>query len=248
MTKRRVLWLVAVIGVSAGLAVLIPGSPVYLPKLYSSNHQYDGHSLHYWIEALDDPDVQLRTQAIHTLGAHGAEAGEATPALAAILLGDTNREVRIEAALALSKMSPASRPAVPALGQALQDPELLVRLYATLALFHLRGEARPAVPALIQALGDERNQEIVGRFGFSIREKMAETLGRASAGSAEAVPVLMEILEGDGTEALRRSAARALGDVGAEARPATPQLRKLLTSSSTPMREDAAEALQKIEG
>src|SRR5262249_36564614 len=156
------------------------------------------------------------------------EVGEAAPALAEIMLRDRNREVRIEAALALSKMSPASRPAVPALGQALQDPEPLVRMYATLALFRLRGEARPAVPALIQALGDERNQERLAQSGYTIRELMIGALGRASAGSAEAVPVLTEILEKGGTEAQRQAAARALGDVGAEARPAAPRLRKML--------------------
>jgi HEAT repeat protein len=248
MTRHRALWLAAAVVVLAGFAVLIPSSPIYLTKLYCSDDQYDGHSHRYWIESLDNPSARVRREAVFALGACGAEAGEAVPALAALLLGDSDEAVRSEAALALSKMNPASRTAVPSLSQALQDGNPGVRMYAALALFRLGGAARPAVPALIQALGDEGNQKRVGTFFFTIRELVALALGRASAGTAEAVPALMEILAGNGTLELRQAVVRALGDIGVEARPATPHLRKLLADQPPPLRQAAAEALDKIEG
>jgi HEAT repeat protein len=248
MTRHCALWLVIAAVALAGFAVLIPDSPVYLTKLYSVKDRYGGHSRRYWIENLDNPDARARQEAIFAVGACGAEAGEAVPALAALLLGDSDAAVRAEAALALSKMNPASRTAVPALGQALQDANPGVRMYAALALFRLGGAARSAVPALIQALGDEDNQKSVGTFFFTIRELVALSLGRASAGTAEAVPALVEVLRGNGTVALRHAVVRALGDIGAEARPARPHLRKMLADQRLPLREAAAEALSKIEG
>jgi HEAT repeat protein len=241
------MWLVIDVVVLAGFAVLIPGSPVYLTNLYSANDRYGGHSRSYWIDALEDPDAHVRDEAAFALGACGAEAGEAVPALAVILLGDSEGKVRIEAALALSKMYPASRAALPALSQALKDREPGVRMYATMTLFRLRTEARPAVPALIQALGKESSQTRVGTFYFTIREMMALALGRASAGSSEAVPTLRAVLMDDAME-LRRAAVQALGEIGAEARPAAPQLRKMLEEHNMLVREAAAEALRKIEG
>ena len=248
MTRRGTLWLVVCVVALAGFAVLLPHSPVYVTNLFSGQDRYGGHSRSYWIDNLDNPDARVRQEAIFALGACGSDSGEAVPALAAILAGDAEGKVRSEAALALMKMHPASRTALPELSQALQDEEPGVRMYAALALFRLGNEARSAVPALIQALGDEGNQRNVGTFFFTIRELVALTLGRASAGTAEAVPALMEVLRGNGTMALRRAVTRALGDIGTEARPAAPQLRKMLTDQRLPLREAAAEALRKIEG
>ncbi len=95
------------------VVVLVPGSPLYLPHFFGSAVEYEGHSIPYWTKALHSPDSAARRQAAHALGGLGAKAGEAVPALAPLLLEDPDREVRIEAALALSKMTPASRAAVP---------------------------------------------------------------------------------------------------------------------------------------
>jgi HEAT repeat protein len=248
MTRRGTLWLVVCVVALAGFAVLLPHSPVYVTNLFSGQDRYGGHSRRYWIDNLDNSDARVRQEAIFALGACGSDSGEAVPALAAILAGDAEGAVRSEAALALMKMHPASRTAVPALTQALQDEEPGVRMYAALALFRFGREARSAVPALIRALGEEGNQRSVGAFFFTIREAMAMTLGRVSAGTAEGVPALMEILTGKPTLSLRRAVVRALGDIGAEARPATPHLRKILADAGPQLREAAAEALQKIEG
>src|SRR2546421_5137422 len=135
MTKRRVLWGLVAVVVLAGTAVMVPASPVYLPKFFSSAGQYDGHSTHYWIKALDSPDPEVRYQAIFALGAIGDEAGEAVPALSTIMVEDADVEARHQATLALSKMVPASGTAVPELAQALEDRETHVRMSAAIALF-----------------------------------------------------------------------------------------------------------------
>jgi HEAT repeat protein len=249
VTKRRALWLLFGLLVLVALAVLIPGSPAYAPRLFARYaHFHDGHSLGYWTDALDSTDTRTRLQAIFALGAMGPGAGEAVPQLSAVLLDDPDGDCRSAAALALSKMVPASRTAVPALARALEDAEPLVRMNAATALFGLRAEARPAVPALMKAVKDEANRQEVRPFPVTIQETAALALGRASAGSDEAVPTLVEALEAAETEGMRRSAARALGEVGLPARPAVSRLRELLNDRDGSVREAAAEALRKIEG
>jgi hypothetical protein len=249
MTRRRLLlWAVAAVVVVPLIAMLIPGAPVYLPELFFPKAQHDGHSVGYWMGALKNPDGEARRQAIFALGAIGAPAGEAVPALSAIMLDDPAEQTRSEAALALSKMDPASRAAVPALAQALEDKGPLVRMYAAMALFRLRTEARPAVPALIKGLKDKANETYMNLFWMTIREMIIDALGRASAGTDEAVPALTEALKTADTDALRVAAATALGEVGPDARPAVPLLQKLLKDKHRPTRDAAREALEKIQG
>jgi HEAT repeat protein len=228
------------------VALLIPGTQWYLPGLLPSVKEHDGHAAGYWVNALDSRDGKVRHRAIFALGAIGQEASEGVPALSAILLDDPDRAIRSEVALALSKMDPASRAAVPALTVALEDEEPQVRMYAAVALFRLREEARPAVPTLIRGLKDELNWTLIEAFKLTVREMEAMTLGRASAGTADGVPALMEALESAKTDHTRRSAARALGAVGPEARPAASLLQKLLDSRDPNVRESAQEALVRI--
>ncbi len=248
MTRRRASRLVGAFVLLAAMAVLVPGSPLYLPKLVDSGGWHDGHSKRYWIKALDSPDGDARRRAILALGAIGAEAGEAVPALAAILREGPDRADRIEASLALSKMAPASGEAVPALTEALQDQDPFVRMNAAVALLRLGAQARPAVPALLKALDDETNQTTPGLFSCTIQERVAVVLGRASAGTAEAVPALLKVLEAADSHPTRAAAVRGLGEVGAAARAAAPRLRPLLEDGNALVREAAEEALPKIEG
>jgi HEAT repeat protein len=228
------------------IVMLIPGAPVYLPDLFSTKVRHGGHSVAYWTTALQSPDAEARRQAIFALGAIGPKAGEGVPALSAIMTDDPDRQMRSEAALALYKMAPASQAAVPALSRALQDEGPLVRMYAALALFQLREQARPAVPALIQGLKDDANNTFLRGFSMTVREMMVQTLARASAGTADAVPALTEALESAKTDNLRVTAVRALGEVGPAARSAAPALEALLKDKNRRVQEAAREALDKI--
>jgi HEAT repeat protein len=241
--------MLAALLVLAALALLLPGSPAYLPNFYGYDGGfYDGHSTRSWIKALNNPNVNVRYRAIRALGAIGPEAGEAVPALATILVESPSRGLRIEASLALTKMAPASRAALSALAQALKDTDRLVRMNAALALLRLGANSRPAIPALSEALKEKSNQTNLGVFHHTTQEVMALALGRASSGSPEAVPALLEALQAASTEGMRKAVAQALGEVGAEARPAASLLRALLKDNSNDVRQTAQEALQKIEG
>jgi HEAT repeat protein len=246
MTKRRArrLLIPAVLLISLGL--LIPGSPFYLAELLTPKGQHEGRSTRGWLHALSSSDNSLRRQAVFALGAIGTDAGEAVPALAAILRDDSDRALRVEAALALSKMDPASQSAVPELAEALADSEPFVRAYAAVALQRLGVSAQPAIDALIKAIDDDSNQTNLETFQFTLQETMIRALGKASAGRADAVPALIRLLESDGPDGMHLSAVNALGDVGPEARSAVPLLRRLLATSNTMLRNAIAETLASI--
>jgi HEAT repeat protein len=248
MTKRRAYWLAALVVVLATVAVLVPGSPVYLPDLLAQGAQHGGHSTRYWVKALNSSDAETRHQAIIALGAIGSDASEAVPALATILTDDEDAEARHQASLALLKMVPASRAAVPALAEALADKQLIVRMNVALTLARLRTESRPAIPALIKAVKDKKNAAMVHRFHSTIQEVAVRALGRASAGSADGVPTLIATLKVAGRTPLRQFTVLALGDVGPPARPAIPLLLPLLEEDDHDLREATEEALEKIKG
>jgi HEAT repeat protein len=229
-----------------GVAVLVQASLLYLPTLFGWTGYYDGRPARYWIGALKSPDVEDRRRAIHALGAIGAEAEGAAPALGTALLEDVDRGARIGAALALMKLGPAAAPALPSLIRALEDKDPIIRMDVVTTLLRMGRVARPAVPALVRALGDERNETNCGLFFCTIKEVVAVAVGHASAGTAEAVPALTELLRPTEPEATRQAAVRALGEVGKEASPAVPELRALLDDPSDGVRQAAAEALRKI--
>jgi hypothetical protein len=198
---------------------------------------------------LTSPDETVRRRAANALGMIGPEADVAVPALAQSLTRDTDRGVRIEASLALTKMDPESAElsaAVPVLCKALKDHEPMVRMNAAMALVRLGVRARPAVPALIEVLHDGANQTNAEAFLFTIHDLAALALGRS--GSAEAIPALTTALAKARTGDTRQAVLRALGEAGTMARSAVPSVRPFLTDNSEEVRLAAAEALQRIEG
>ncbi len=249
MTKRRVLWLLAILIAVAGLALLVPNSPAYLPTLFGpggSFHYHDGHSVSYWVKALESDDVKVRKQAVLALGTMGANAAEAVPALTVCLRKDDDGNVRGDAALSLSKMGAAAAPAVPSLIEALKDPDGYVRFNAAGALFHLKTASRPAIPALMEAVAADENKTNMNMFYSTIQAMAAQALGRASSGTAEAVPFLMKTLKSETTDGMRIAVARSLGEVGAEAGPAVPQLQELLRHKNIDVQMAAAYGLAGI--
>jgi HEAT repeat protein len=246
MQARNALILVSLV---AGIGLLIPGSPAYVPSLLSHySHFEDGHSLGYWLRALDRPEARMRLQAIVALGRLGADAEEAVPALARILTEDDDVKARQQAALALAKMAPASAAAVPALARAVEeDPVAIVRMNAVIALMRSGTLARPAVPALIRAMQSRVNRTNLAKFTFSIQEAAAAALGRATAGTSEGVAALTEALRIARTANKRRVVASALAEIGTPAREAEPLVRELLTDPNPEVRQAAQEALEKLQ-
>ncbi len=231
-TRRVLLWLGIACLVLAAVAVLHPDSPVYLTTLLGKGGEHDGHSTRYWMREINNADDQTRYHAIHCLGAIGADAGEAVPALAKTMREHPDGRTRNEAALALSKMAPASKSAVPAMAEALSDPDYFVRWNAANALFQLRADARPAIPALIKAVQDDTNKTNLGTFMATVQDMAALALGRATTGTPEGVAVLTELLAKVTKTESRLSTVRALGEVGPEAKSVVPQLRLLLKNDN----------------
>lgn len=246
MARRRAFWAVTGLLTISGVALLAPFSPFSLSNLLYKSGFHDGHFTGYWVDGLDNPDRDARRKAIFAVGAIGNDAGHAVPKLAKIMVEDEERESRIEASLALSKMVPASKAALPQLSQALEDKEPFVRLNVATTLVRLGPDAKPAIPALIKAIADEKNQTNMGTFTVTIQEKLAIALGRATAGSDEGVGPLTELLDRARTAGTKMAAARALGEVGPPARSAVPRLRALLKDNNSDVREAVEEALQRI--
>jgi HEAT repeat protein len=228
--------------------MLYPKSPVYFSNFLGNEGEHDGHSTSYWMREMNSADDETRWHAIFSLGAIGAKAGDAVPGLAKILRDHPDGRTRSEAALALTKMAPASKPAVPSLADALSDKDFFVRWNAAMALFQLHSEARPAVPALINAVKDKKNKTNLNTFPSTIDEVAALALGRASAGTPDGVPVLLEALKNAEAPVTRMAMTRALGEVGPEAKAAVPQLQLMCKDSDFWVREAAKESLRKIEG
>jgi HEAT repeat protein len=248
MNKRRALgWLVIGLLTLAGTAVLVPKSPVYLPKIMGESGRYE-HSARYWISDLKSPDVEVRMKATQSLGDMGLDGAEAVPVLAKVMREDPEWRVQNGAALALSKMAPASAAALHDLIAVLDGPDYWIRMNAVFALARLKSDARAAIPALIKATKEPTNRTNLGSFQNTIQQAAALALGRVSAGTAEGVPALTEGLAANDDHYTRVFFVRGLGEVGPEAKSAVPQLRQLLKHEDGWLRESAQEALQKITG
>jgi HEAT repeat protein len=255
MRTLRFLFLGTIIVVGAAvIALLIPGVTTgIMNRVYRT--RYGGHTTDHWVRELKNADPKARQEAVFALGVIGAEAEEAVPEVCK-LLKDPEPRVRCDAALALLKMYPASRKTAPDLAEVLEDEMPLARINAAIALNRLALEARPAVPALVKALGDKRNDLWIPGFQITIREALLQALGRATAGSTDGVEALSKGLKDDSLPQemppetrlnCRAAAARALGEVGPEAREAVPLLKAAAKESEPKLRDAAQAALTKIE-
>jgi HEAT repeat protein len=74
-----------------------------------------------------------------------------------------------------------------------------------------------------------------------------QPLGARGPAGAPAVPGLTELLRDKKNPDLRRVAAGALGRIGPAARKAIPELRAALQDEDNAVREQAAEALKRLE-
>jgi HEAT repeat protein len=124
---------------------------------------WNGHPASHWIEMLDNPDGEVRWQAIDALR-HIARPEQTVSLFATTLRRDSDPHVRALAAHAIYDLAfeedlrPFLRQAVMPLADALNDEFLHVGLNAAHALGLLGSAASAAIPALRQALnqGDDR--------------------------------------------------------------------------------------------
>jgi HEAT repeat protein len=92
----------------------------------------------YWIKNVTSPDKKLRREAVEKLGNLGAADSEVLPALIGAL-HDSDALIRADAVLALAKLGPEAKRAVPDLeALAQRDPDVKVRDNAAKLLEKLR--------------------------------------------------------------------------------------------------------------
>ena len=176
-----------------------------------------------------------RAAALRGIGSF-REDGAAAASEVEEALRNSDAEVRIAAAWALSQMGPAAAKAVPGLAKALTDPDPLVRSMSAVALRSMGPKALDAVPALIAALSDPEP---------TVRAPAADALGHIGPAAKAAVHALAERLAVPGEVVyVLRSDASALGDIGPEAASALPALQQVLKISR--VTAAAEEAILKI--
>ena len=208
------------------------------------------------VEALHDPDTEVRLQAVQTLG--NLKNKEAVPALIAVLK-DSNKEMRLYVVDALGNIK--DKRSVEALISVLKDEDWNVRLEAVDALGDiedtravlplgelLNDEAWKVRKEAAYALGDIGDPRAVNALAAAIKDKHYEVRRQVvdSLGSIEdsaSVIPLISVLKDESWE-VRKEAVEALGNI-ADSRVALP-LGECLTDEVWQIRKEAAEALGNI--
>jgi HEAT repeat protein len=191
------------------------------------------------IDLLGDSDLDVRVQAVSSLGRLGAVAQPAAPALVRAL-DDPSVRLRRAAVLALGAITPVSDETLEAIIRSLADPDTAVQDNATWALRSLGGRA---VPALTRAMHGDLPQVRLAATAVIATGLALRSLGPLPK---ETLAQLAQALA-DPDPDIRATAARALGNAGNAARPAVAGLR--VVASSDPfdyVRSAASEAIDRI--
>jgi HEAT repeat protein len=188
----------------------------------ADNHQdpstYRGKTLSFYLAQAKTPS--LRADAMRSVGSFGPQAASALPQLISALQ-DSDGQVRIAAAWAISQVAPSTNEAtVKALERALSDTDPRVRSIAAVALRQIGPGAADAIPQLIACLDDP--------VAF-VRAPAADALGAIGPAARPAVaPLSKRLLVKDEQVFVLRSMAYALGNIGPDARSAIPALEEAL--------------------
>jgi serine/threonine protein kinase/HEAT repeat protein len=198
------------------------------------------------VTALNDPDFwvsETASLALRKITGSPAPAmgrrrsasepqGTTPPTVEKLLEALRDPASRWIAVVALGQIGPTAQAAVPALVEALEDPELAVRWDAAKALGKMGPAAARAVPALAAVL-HEQDDPIV-------RQRAVVALGEIGPAARSAVPALIGALK-DNFNHLDEQAGEALVRIGSAAVPALieatkdddPQVRVLAATSLT---------------
>ena len=169
----------------------------------------------------------------HVVETLGPKARTAVPFLASTL-EHTDGKVRVAAARALRHLGADAREAVSALIDALTHRDVEIRSCAAETLARIAGGATAAVPALTRSLNDP---------SWQVRDLAAMAL---VAVGPDAVPPLLEALVEEDGSVRDLLVVWTLGEIGPDARSATPLLEKVLRNEHAGLRRRAAQALGKI--
>jgi HEAT repeat protein len=150
-------------------------------------------------------------------------------------LKDKDADTRQRAAQALGHIR-RSRAVVPALIDAVHDPDYQVREEVVVALGRLGPRAQSAVPVLIDGLKDKDG---------GVRERSADSLGKIGCENDTVIPALIDALK---EKDVRLHAARALGGFGAKAKVAVPALIAMAKEGAPASKSDSDSPAEKPTG
>ena len=125
-------------------------------------------------------------------------------------LKDKDSDVRRSAAQDLIKAGPAAKDAAPALVVALKDPDAFVRRYSAQALGVIGADPAIVAAPLTALLRDGKERK---------ETQMAAAISLSKLGAAAAVPLASAVRDPGLDTAVRHKIIRALGALGAKARP-----------------------------
>jgi len=207
-----------------------------------------------------DPEVSARLDKIYSLSTSGKPGDETVDALI-VHLDDSSPMVRAHAARALGLLGESAKAAVSQLTKLVQDPDEKVRRQAIEALVaiqpgtlapltvELMKDPDPGVRMRILHAATDAGASAVPSMIEALQDKESEywaclVLREIGPKAASAVPALTRKLQHD-DEQVQRAALLALAAIGEGAKPAVPQIVKLLDDES--LRTAATFALGSID-
>lgn len=206
--------------------------------------------------ALDDPDWEVRVNAVEGLGALGPAANEAFPKLAGLSQNDPQYGVRFSAVEALSRIEPDVAKVMVHLVRLLDDEDPDIREWALKTLVRRKPDPKAFVPVLIRALEDR---------SADVRAAAVEALASLGPEAKPAALALVGLLDDDALYTrlapdvggltmhgwqfpVRELVPEALGKIGPGARAALPALLEFMrTPDHVGLQLDAAVAVRRID-
>ena len=164
------------------------------------------------LEALKDPDAEVRRSALSTLTILRAGLGEEVAARAS----DSDALVRSQAFYAIAASTPVPVSRLPLLLKGMQDEDRIARSAATAAMNELAAFPPEAVAALLKAVDDSDR---------GTRWRAMSGLGRAREQAAPAVERLRKVVREEEPKFEGMMAVDALGRIGPAAAAALPDVR-----------------------
>ena len=167
------------------------------------------------------PELKTNLQAVEGANVFYHVGTNSLP-FAIALLKHESSTVRQAAAWGLSslrRMSPAATAAIPALTQALDDPDRMVRFNACISLREMGADASNAVPALTRLVANSGTGPQTN--DFYVRAVAAVALGKIGPAAGSAVPALKGCLQESNTY-LHGQAAVAIWRISADVDTALP--------------------------
>lgn len=193
------------------------------------------------VERLGGANTRTRLDAADGLGRMGAQAVGAAEALARLVADDEDPLVRRSAAVALGRIGPGARSALPALIDAVRsgygDASGLVGYEAAVAVVRIDPDGTHAATLIAERLKDAEPK---------VRYRAAVAVRVIGSALARAVPALIAATE-DPKQNVRYQAVRALGVVAPSARAALPALSRALRDRDRFVREAGGKSLHALD-